>query len=367
MINSVYIHIPFCEDICSYCDFCKIYYDEDFAYKYLDALDKEIKDNYNGDIINTLYIGGGTPSSLSINNIKKLLEITKQFNKDNLEFTFECNIENIDEDKIKLLKQYGVNRISVGVQTFNSDFLLFLNRKHNKQEVFDKINIIKKYFDNINIDLIYAIPKQKIEDLENDINSFLKLDINHISTYSLIIEDNTILKSLKVVPIDDTLDYEMYKLICTKLKDNGYKHYEVSNFAKEGYESRHNLVYWNNKQYYGFGAGASGYIGDIRYTNTRSIKNYVEGNLNRQIENLSINEKIENEFILGFRKIDGINIDEFYSKYKIDIDKIDIVQKLLKNGKIELDNNYLKIKDKYIYVSNDILVEFMGVDYEKYI
>lgn len=367
MINSVYIHIPFCEDICSYCDFCKIYYNEAVARKYLDTLEKEIKENYKNEIINTIYIGGGTPSALSLNNLKKLLEITKIFNKEDVEFTFECNIENIDEDKIKLLKKYGVNRISVGVQTFNLDLLLFLNRHHKEKEVFEKIDMIKKYFDNINVDLIYAIPKQNIKDLEKDIDSFLKLGINHISTYSLIIEPNTIISSLRIMPIDDSLDYDMYKLICSKLKSNGFNHYEVSNFSKKGYESRHNLVYWNNEHYYGFGAGASGYIGDIRYTNTKSVKNYIDGKFNREEEKLTLNQTIENEFILGFRKIDGIDIDKFYNKYNIDINRIDIVNKLLKEGKLELVNRNLRIKEEYIYVSNDILVEFMEVDYGKYI
>lgn len=357
--KSVYIHIPFCENICSYCDFCKFYYNKELVIKYLDALDNEIKDNYKGEVIETLYVGGGTPTSLDIDELKRLLDILKVFKTNNLEYTIECNIENITEEKIKLFREYGVNRISIGIQTFNTKYLKFLNRNHTSEEVKTKINMIKKYIDNINIDLIYAIPGETIEELSLDIDEFLSLDISHISTYSLIIENNTILGNNNTKNIDEELDYEMYKLICSKLKD--YNHYEISNFGKK--ESRHNLVYWNNQNYYGFGIGASGYIGNTRYTNTRSINNYLKGKYKYITEELSLNEIIENEFILGFRKLKGINIIEFKNKYNIDINNIDIVNKLIKENKLIIKDNYLFINKDYIYVSNDILVEFMGVDY----
>lgn len=363
MIKSVYIHIPFCSDICTYCDFCKYYYNESLVDKYLEELSREIKNNYKNEVIETIYIGGGTPSSLSLKQLEKLMDIVKLFNTDLKEFTVEVNIENITLDKIKLLSENNVNRISIGIQTFNDKFLKFLNRKHNNEMVIEKINMIKKYIDNINIDLIYAIPGEELNDLEYDIDNFLKLDIDHISTYSLIIEDNTILKNNNVENIDDNLDYEMYKLICNKLKN--YEHYEISNFGKK--KSLHNLVYWNNEHYYGFGLGASGYIDNIRYTNTRSINNYLKGNYRYNEEILTKNNIIENEFILGFRKLKGININDFKLKYNIDINNIDIVTRLIKENKLLIDNNYLKINPEYIYVSNDILVEFIGVDYERYV
>ena len=367
MLNSVYIHIPFCEDICSYCDFCKFFYNEKLVDKYLDSLYEEVNTNYKGELIKTIYIGGGTPSSLNYNQLKKLLDITNIFNKDIIEFTVECNIENIDEDKIKLLSSYGVNRISIGIQTFNEKFLKYLNRKHTSIEVSNKINMIKKYINNINIDLIYAIKGETILDVENDIDEFLKLDINHISTYSLIIEPNTILNNLKEEYIDDELDYKMFNTICSKLKDNGYNHYEISNFAKEGYESKHNLVYWNNDNYYGFGLSASGYIDNIRYTNTRNINKYIKGEYIYEKEILSLNEIIENEFILGFRKIKGINILELKNKYNLDIYNIEFINKLLKDNKLIIKDNYISINSEYIYLSNEILLEFMGVEYDRFI
>ena len=361
-MRSVYIHIPFCDTICSYCDFCKFIKNDKWVDQYLNALHEEINKRYKGEIIETLYIGGGTPSCLSIEQLKRLFYIINNFNKsENIEFTFECNIESIDYEKLKLLYENGVNRLSIGIQTFNDKFSKYLNRKHTKNEVFEKIKIAKDIgFKNINIDLIYALPGETIEELSNDIDEFLNLDINHISTYSLIIEPNTILYINKENNIDEELDYDMYKLICDKLNNNGYNHYEISNFAKSGYESKHNLTYWNNNEYYGFGLGASGYIDSIRYDNTKSLNKYLNGNYISESHKLEIKEQIENEFILGLRKINGINKNEFKLRYNKDIKEIEVVNKLLDSGKLLEDKKNIYINPKYIYVSNDILIEFIN-------
>ena len=362
MIKSVYIHIPFCDSICSYCDFCKFIRNDEWIDKYLNALYNEIKNKYKGEKINTIYIGGGTPSCLNIEELNMLFSIIKVFNKSkNIEFTFECNIENITEDKLKILYLNGVNRLSIGIQTFNEKYLRFLNRNHTKKEIIEKINLAKKIgFININIDLIYALPNQTLNELEKDIEEFLKLNISHISAYSLIIEPNTKLYIEKIENIDEDIDYDMYNLICNKLKDNGYNHYEVSNYSKEGYESKHNLTYWNNNEYYGFGMGASGYINNIRYDNTRSFNKYLNGEYIKESHTLDLKEIIENEFILGFRKINGINKKEFKNKYNKDIKSIEVVNKLLDKNKLLEDEKKIYINPNYIYVSNDILVEFIN-------
>lgn len=357
---SVYIHIPFCSNICSYCDFCKFYYNELWVDNYLNALEKEIDLYYKNEKINTIYIGGGTPSCLNIKQLERLLEITKKFNNDIIEFTFECNID-ITEDKLILLKKYGVNRISIGIQTVNEKLLKLIDRNHTKDEVIDKINLIKRYFDNINVDLMYALPSETIDDLKNDLEFFINLDVNHISTYSLILEPNTKLYINNVESIDEQLDYDMYKLIKDTLSKNNFINYEISNYSKYGYESKHNLVYWNNLNYYGFGIGASGYIDNIRYDNTRSYKNYIEGEYRKEIHELDINETIENEFILGFRKINGIDIIEFERKYGKSVLSIPVVKELLNDNKLILVGNYLKINEEYIYTSNSILVNFIGL------
>lgn len=331
---------------------------------YLKELEKEIKNNYNNDVLKTIYIGGGTPSSLDLEELEYLFNVLDSLIKDsNYEYTIECNVENLTEEKIKLFKKYGINRVSIGVQTFNEKYLKFLNRHHSRDDVINIINILKKYnINNINVDLIYALPEQTLEELDADLEEFIKLDIPHISTYSLIIEPNTILYNNEIKNIDEELDYKMYENIINKL--NNYNHYEVSNFAKPGYESKHNLTYWNNNEYYGFGVGASGYINGIRYDNTRSINNYLKGTRMINKEYIDFNTKLENEFILGFRKISGINKKEFYNKYHFEIKKIEIINELIEKGLLtETDDN---IYIKNIYTSNNVLVEFLGVNYEKY-
>lgn len=360
--NSVYIHIPFCTSICSYCDFCKIFYQDNLVNKYLDLLEQEIKNSYNNEKIKTIYIGGGTPSCLNLNQLKRLFSIVGLFNLDKLfEFTFECNINDLDKEKLEFLYLNKVNRLSIGIQTFNPKFLKLLNRKHTKTEVFNKIDMIKKIgFKNINVDLIYALPDESLADLNEDLDNFLKLDVNHISTYSLIIEKNTVFGINGLKQVNEDLDYEMYKLICKKLKEKGFKHYEISNFAKDNFFSKHNLTYWNNLEYYGFGLGATGYIDGIRYTNTRSIKNYLKGEYRYITDQLSKNEIIENEMILGLRKIDGVNKKDFYKKYGKKIEDTFNIKDMVDNNYLIDDSISIFVNEKYLYVENSILMKFIG-------
>ena len=265
MVKNCYIHIPFCEKICSYCDFCKMFYNEELVNKYLDELKEEISDSYNDDELETIYIGGGTPSSLSIKQLEKLFEITNslKLSKD-YEFTIECNFENITYEKLNLFKKNKVNRISFGLESINKNNLKILDRTINKDKVIDIINYCKKIgITNINVDLMYAIKDESIEDLISDINFIKSLDITHISTYSLIIEEHTKLYLNKYDYIDEDLDRKMYDTICNELKE--YDHYEISNFAiNKDYRSRHNMTYWKNNTYYRFGLRASGYEGNIK-------------------------------------------------------------------------------------------------------
>lgn len=356
MCKSVYIHIPFCKNICSYCDFCKYFYKKEWIDKYLDSLKNEIDNNYKKEKLKTIYIGGGTPSSLEKDELKKLFSITNTLLlEDEYEFTIEFNIEDISRDKLILCKNNKVNRISIGVESFNKKNLDFLGRKY--VNVKEKIDLVKEYFDNINIDLIYALKDETLKDLEEDLDKFLELNIPHISCYSLIIEEHTKLNNLNIKPIDEDLDYEMYKLINKKL--NNYKHYEISNYAKEGYESNANLTYWNNEEYYGFGVSAAGYIGNIRYTNKRNIVDYMNKIYKKDEEYVSLEDKIRYEFILGFRKIDGIDIDLFYKKYNRDILSLFNVRELLDKNILEIKNNHLIIKEEYLYMSNEVLVNFI--------
>ena len=357
MVKSAYIHIPFCKNICSYCDFCKFFYKKEWINDYLESLEQEINNKYKGEVLNTIYIGGGTPSSLSIDELKKLFSIIDIFKlNDNYEYTIEFNIEDINKEKLQLCKDNNINRISIGVESFNKDNLEFLGRNIDV-DIEEKINLVKKYFDNINIDLIYALPNQTIDELNEDLNKFLKLDIPHISCYSLILEEHTKLHNMNIKPIDEDLDYDMYKLINNRLKD--YNHYEISNYSKDGYESKANLTYWNNDEYYGFGVGASGYINNIRYTNSKNIINYMKKIYKRNEETISLDDKMSYELILGFRKIKGINKIDFKKKYNKDLLDLYNIKELLNKNMLILKDNYISINKDYLYMSNEILINFI--------
>lgn len=357
MIKSCYVHIPFCKSICSYCDFCKNFYNHDIIMKYLGALEKEICDSYKNEELDTLYIGGGTPSCLNKEELEKLFDTLKIFKlSDSYEFTFECNYEDITKELLSFLKLNRVNRISIGIETFNLKYKDILNRKIDEESMIEVINLTKKYFDNINIDLMYALPNETLDDVKNDLDKYLKLDVNHISTYSLIIEKHTKLGMLNKEEVSDDLQSDMYYYILNILKDNGYQHYELSNFSKKGYESKHNLTYWNNEPYYGFGAGASGFINSKRYDNTKSIINYINGVRMVYEETLDKEQMIKDEVMLNLRKIDGINKKVFKDKYNLSVSDTFDYKLLVNNGYLtETPDNILIPKDK-LFISNEIII-----------
>lgn len=360
-MESVYIHIPFCKNICSYCDFCKMYYNGSFVTQYLNALIKEIQDRYLGEEIKTLYVGGGTPSSLSIKDLTYLFDIIGKFNLNSLEeFTFECNLEDINEELLSLLEEKGVNRLSIGIQSFSPKKLEFMERSHDFDDAKSKFKLMRRMgFNNINVDFMYGIPGETLKDLKKDLDLMLKLEPDHISTYSLIVEDNTKISIKGVLPISEELDASMYEYICDKLESKKFVHYEVSNFARNGMESKHNLVYWNNNEYYGFGLGASGYIHGVRYDNTRSINKYLEGKFLLKEELLSKEDKMYNELMLGFRKMEGINLKEFFIKYEINLQEAFDLGKALYEEELIVDGEYIYINPDYIYVMNEILIKIL--------
>lgn len=362
-MKSCYIHIPFCEKICSYCDFCKMFYNEKLVDKYLEALEKEIDNIYQGEELETLYIGGGTPSSLNIKQLERLFKIISKFKKsNNIEFSIECNFSNTDREKLQLFRDNGVNRLSFGLESISKKNLLFLDRD---EDIIRTKNIIKSAkelgFNNINIDLIYALPNEDINDVKNDLDFITSLDIQHISCYSLIIEEHTKLGINNISNIDEELDYEMYMFICNYLKDRGFNHYEISNFCLDNYYSRHNTVYWDNKEYYGFGLGASSYIFNKRITNTRSFNQYISGNVQLEVEDIDIKSLVEYQIMLNLRKKSGIDLDYLYDKFKVKLNYNDLV----KSGLVKVFNNKLFIPEEKWYISNSIIVSLLeGVIYE---
>lgn len=362
-MKHCYIHIPFCEAICAYCDFCKLFYNEKLVDKYLDELEREVNSLYKNEVLETIYIGGGTPSSLSLRQLERLFLITDKLNKSsNIEFTMEANFSSIDQEKLELMKKHGVNRLSFGLETTSKKELLFLERCEDMSRTKEIISLAKKMgFNNINVDLMYALPGEDIKMLREDLQFILDLDVCHISCYSLIIEEHTKLGIFDVKNIDPDLDYSMYEEICKVMKDNGYNHYEISNFSKEGYHSRHNLAYWDNKEYYGFGLGASSYIGNERITNTRSINKYLEGKYVSSREVLDNQDKAYYEIMLGLRKRQGLSLDDLFSKYRIKLN----YQELLDLGLVKVNDHYLFIPEEKWYISNEIIIRLLeGVVYE---
>ena len=353
-MRGVYIHIPFCKEICSYCDFCKLYKNDDLIEKYLEALEKEVEKYYMNDKVKTIYVGGGTPSCLNKKELEKLFTIIDKFKiSKNAEITFECNISDITLPLLKLISKKGVNRLSIGIESFNKKFLDIMHRSY--MDVNKKMKMVKKYFKNVNADLIYGLNNETIDDLEEELDKILKLNLKHISIYSLILEKNTLLSINNYKEIDNDMSRTMYDIITKKLKENGYIHYEISNFAKPNYYSRHNMIYWNNMEYYGFGLGASGFVNNKRYTITRSLNNYL--NDFKRVEEYEVTEKenMENEMILGLRKTKGVSKSRFYHKYGKKIEDVFNVKNLSFNK-----NNYY-IPEKYLYVSNSILEDFVDI------
>ena len=355
-IKHLYIHVPFCNGICYYCDFARRMYDESLADKWLDRLEREIEENCH-DQYETIYIGGGTPSCLNIMQSEKLLRLIYPYASEVIEYTIEANPESLDPDKISLYKQYGINRISLGVQSSNDTLLKTLNRAHDFKTVKDKIRLLKDNgLNNISIDLMYSLPGQDMNVLSNTLDDVLELDVSHLSLYSLTIEENSVFGKKGISNLDEDTEADMYELIDKVLTQNGYIHYEVSNYAKKGYESKHNMGYWKYEDFLGLSLGASGKIGNNRYTNTRDMNKYLNSEEIRS-EDLYLDKKemmFEN-IMMSLRTIYGLNINEFEEKNGVDIRKI--YPKGLKNRYIEIKDDHLICNN--LEALNNVLLDFM--------
>lgn len=373
---GVYIHIPFCKHICHYCNFYKMVASDNLKEKVVDYIIREIENSSN--LIknaDTIYIGGGTPSILGVKLLEKLfrtllraVEIKKV-----RELTIEANPEDLSEEFIKLISSFNINRISIGIQSFNKNTVDTLGRKPfvTRNEILDKINLLKKYnINNISLDLIYAVPGQTLEELKTDLESFLSLPITHISTYSFILEDKTILKykyDLNEFELcSDELDSKMYNLIRDTLQDNGFIHYETSNFAKDGYKGLHNLNCWQNKEYIGFGPAAASYFRGMRYCNISNLNKYFESieTLNPSydyFEPLTKEDMMNYEIILGLRLISGISIVDFKDKYNVDLfEAFPNAKKLINDGLLEFSDNRIFISSNYVYLANFVLRKLLN-------
>ncbi len=365
--NALYIHIPFCTHICSYCDFPKVLYDTKWAMRYIECLKKEIL-SYGISSYQTIYIGGGTPSSLKEEELESLLSFLCPFLEKDYEWTIECNIENTTLEKLKLFKKYGVNRLSFGVQTFQEDLLKKMNRYHHKEDVFHVIEMAKSLgFPNINVDFIYGFENEKVEDVLNDLKIFASLDVPHISIYALTVHPNTIFGIEHHQEAEDELSRTFYDVIVNWLEEHGYNRYEVSNFARPSYESKHNQVYWRNDFYIGVGMGASGYYQFIRYSNTKSITDYLKGITRIEEEKEDIKDQMLYEILLRLRTKEGILKEDFLLRYGEKYWKLllKVSQSFIENGSLLLKEQSLSLaKDAYFILDYIVREIYLKLDEE---
>lgn len=378
MARGVYIHIPFCHQICNYCDFNKVFFKNQPVDEYIEALGREMEmtvaqmpEAFSN--IETIFLGGGTPTALSAKQIEKLLSlITKHIPMSSVkEFSSEANPDELTIDKLQALYNGGVNRLSMGVQSFDQSLLKKIGRTHSNEHVYETIQNARNVgFKNISIDLMYGLPGQSMEQWQETLEKALALKLPHYSAYSLIVEPKTIFyiqyaKGKLHLPTED-LEADMYGVLMDKMEAHGLRQYEISNFANEGYESTHNKIYWDNDEYAGFGAGAHGYLEEVRYSNVAPIKKYIdtvmagERPLLHEHE-VTGDEKLEEQMFLGLRKSAGVTHEEFEMKFSQPMVSIykEIIDQLLKEQLIELDAEGIRLTRKGRFIGNEVFQRFL--------
>ena len=369
--TSAYVHIPFCTQICYYCDFSKVFIKNQPVDSYLEHLLEEFC-SYDIQKLRTLYIGGGTPTALSAPQLEVLLNgLTKNLDLSALEeLTIEANPGDLDADKIAVLKNSAVNRVSLGVQTFDNKMLKKIGRSHLEKDIYENIDRLKLAgFDNISIDLIYALPGQTMEQVKDNVAKAIGLDIPHMSLYSLILENHTVfmnrMRRGKLPLPKEELEAEMFEYIIAELERAGFEHYEISNFSKPDFESRHNLMYWDNAEYYGIGAGASGYVNGVRYKNHGPIRHYLsaveEGNARITEEYLSQKEQMEEEMFLGLRKKSGVSMARFEEKFGRSFDELygEIVRDLVQKGLMQIEGDRVRMTKRGLFLGDTVAERFI--------
>lgn len=369
-INSAYIHIPFCVRICTYCDFNKYFIAKQPVDDYLDALIKEMHTRLNPNI-ETMYVGGGTPTALNIKQLEKLLKAINKLFTISGEYTFEANPDELTFQKVKLLKDYGVNRISMGVQTFKPELLTILGRTHNTQDIYQAVDYANKVdISSISLDLMYHLPQQTLDDFKDSIERALSMDINHISSYGLILEPKTQFYNLyrkgKLKLPNEDLGADMYQYLMHRLNHSKFQQYEISNFAEKGHASTHNMTYWKNEEYYGFGAGASGYVNGKRYTNVNPVNHYIKAVQADKPPILSstiptIKEQMEEEMFLGLRMNKGVNIIRFKQKFDQSIYQVfgQTIHDLSQKELIKQNSNYFALTERGKVIGNEVFEAFL--------
>jgi len=342
--KSLYIHIPFCEAICDYCDFTKFFYSEKLAKEYLINLKKEV-DSYSPNDVETIYIGGGTPTSLSDELFEELLNIVKPYSNKVKEYTIEANPESLTYNKSLLMKHFGVNRVSLGVESTNDKILKAINRKHDFEQVKTAISTLNNVgIDNINVDLIIGLPNVTKRLFLSDLENLVSLPIKHISCYSLTVHPHTVFFNKSIDEPNEDFSRELYDSAHNFLKDKGFIHYEISNWAKPGFESKHNLTYWRNEKYYGCGVSASGYLDNYRYKNVVTLDKYAFENKILEKEELTLKDERTYCLLTSLRTTFGLDLTSFKNLFNED---------LLLSHATEVNE---LINNKFLLINNDHLI-----------
>lgn len=373
---SAYIHIPFCEHICYYCDFNKVFLEGQPVDEYLELLLREMDLQLAQTPIDqapTLYVGGGTPTALTAQQLDRLLGgIVQRFPMKTVEeFTVEANPGDLTVDKLKVMQNYGVNRLSMGVQTFDDRLLKKIGRKHTADDVYQTMAFLEKAdFRNVSIDLIYALPGQSLASFRDTLKRALDLDLPHYSLYSLILENKTMfmnwVRQGRLELPDQEEEGQMFEETIKAMEKAGRKQYEVSNFALPGHESKHNTVYWHNQHYFGFGAGASGYLGNQRYKNYGPIQHYLKP-LRQGIlpvmenEVLTRENQMEEEMFLGLRLKEGVSFQRFQEKFQRSLESVygDVLSTEAKAGHLVVENGSVRLTAQGLLIGNDIFEKFL--------
>ncbi|MGG1877662.1 radical SAM family heme chaperone HemW [Paenibacillus cisolokensis] len=375
--EAVYIHIPFCTNKCFYCDFNSYVLKDQPVMDYLRALDKEmeltVKENPPGRI-KSIFVGGGTPTVLKPDEMAYFLQSVRTHFPDwaeDIEFSMEANPGTTDLEKLSVMRAGGVNRISFGVQAFQNSLLAGIGRIHDTDDVYRSLeNARSAGFSNISIDLMFGLPNQTVEMLAESVTEALKLRLPHYSIYSLKVEENTLFHTLfqkNQLPLPDEEDeLNMYLLLMERMREAGYKQYEISNFAKPGFESRHNMTYWRNEDYYGLGAGAHGYIGRKRHINIKGVTPYIQatqaGLPRLESYEITREEAMEDFVMVGLRVLDGISRNRFAQQFDASLDDVFAgpLGRMTQRGLLESTDEGYKLSSKGVLFGNEVFAEFIG-------
>jgi len=366
---GIYIHIPFCAKKCDYCDFISHCDKSNLIEEYIEKLKEEIDSELNNEEyeITTIYIGGGTPSFIDSKYIVEILNIIKEkYDLENTEITIEANPGTVTQEKLFNYKEAGINRLSIGLQETSNELLKEIGRIHTYEEFLETYNLARNIgFENINVDLIIGLPNQSIQNIKESLNKVITLNPEHISVYSLILEEGTKLyqkyENKEIELPNEELERNMYWYVKNTLENNGYKHYEISNLSKKGYESKHNLNCWEQKEYIGFGLNAHSYIDGVRYSNTEILEEYIKGSKKIIQEKQTIEDMKKEYMLLGLRKIDGVSIQKFEEKFvenPIFLFRNEL-NKLVEQDLLEVDGDIIKLTNKGLDLANLVWEEFV--------